>query len=266
MKRLLILTTLMIFLTMASACGRRGVAEEWLPTPIATYALDAADNNTAAEPVGESPTITPLPTETTAPTVEPPTATPLPTETTAPTPEPTAAPAASEPITDTVAPEGATVDAAASPITATTELTASVTPETPEATQAAEDESAAQDEAPSVDSAHEGLPEEILAAMATADAERGAQLTLQWGCIGCHNMDPDVQMAGPTWRNMAETAAMRVSGQSAGLYLYNSIIHPNDFVVEGYPAGVMIATYRDQLSDQDLADLVTYLLTLRADE
>jgi hypothetical protein len=73
-----------------------------------------------------------------------------------------------------------------------------------------------------------------------------------------------MMMVGPTWYNLAETAATRVPGQSAEAYLYNSIIHPNDFVVQGYLAGIMLQTYEQTLSDQDLADLITYLLTLHA--
>ena len=62
---------------------------------------------------------------------------------------------------------------------------------------------------------------------------------------------------------MAETAATRVEGESAPAYFYNSIVHPNDYVVDGYAPGVMIQTYGDTLSDQDLADIIGYLLTLK---
>ena len=96
--------------------------------------------------------------------------------------------------------------------------------------------------------------------MADADPNRGEQLTIQNACTGCHTLDPDVMMVGPTWHNLAETAANRVEGQNAAEYLYYSIIDPNDYVVEGFPLNVMLQIYADTLSDQDLADLVTYLL------
>ena len=47
---------------------------------------------------------------------------------------------------------------------------------------------------------------------------------------------------------------------SSGLYLYNSIVHPNDYVVEGYPAGVMLQIFGN-LPAQDIADLISFLLT-----
>jgi cytochrome c551/c552 len=105
-----------------------------------------------------------------------------------------------------------------------------------------------------------GLPAGVAAAMADADPNRGEQLTIQNACTGCHTLDPDVMMVGPTWHNLAETAANRVEGQNAAEYLYYSIIDPNDYVVEGFPLNVMLQIYADTLSDQDLADLVTYLL------
>jgi hypothetical protein len=78
-------------------------------------------------------------------------------------------------------------------------------------------------------------------------------------------MNPAQIMVGPTWHNLAETAATRVEGQSAEEYLYLSIVKPNAFVVEGYLPNIMLQTYDALLSDQDLADLVAYLLTLRGE-
>ena len=105
-----------------------------------------------------------------------------------------------------------------------------------------------------------GLPEAIAAAMATADPANGEALSLVNACIGCHALDPDQQMTGPTWHNMGDTAANRVGGSSPALYLYNSIANPNAFVVEGYPSNIMPQNYNDTLSEQDFADLVSYLL------
>lgn len=105
-----------------------------------------------------------------------------------------------------------------------------------------------------------GLPEEIAAAMAASDVANGEALTLANGCIGCHALDPDQQMTGPTWYNVGDTAANRVAGGSPALYLYSSIANPNAFVLDGYPANVMPQNYSETLSVQDLADLVSYLL------
>ena len=48
--------------------------------------------------------------------------------------------------------------------------------------------------------------------------------------------------------------------ESPGLYLYHSIAAPNDYIVRGYQEGVMLQNYREELSDQDFADLITYIM------
>ena len=115
------------------------------------------------------------------------------------------------------------------------------------------------------DSTLDGLPDNLLAAMADADPARGEQLTLTNGCIGCHALNPNQVMAGPTWHNVGATAATRVEGESAALYLYNSIFHPNDYVVEGYMPNIMLQIYEQTLSDQDVADIISYLLSLQGE-
>ena len=108
-----------------------------------------------------------------------------------------------------------------------------------------------------------GLPESLLAAIADADPDNGETLTLSVGCIGCHSLDPNQFMAGPTWYDMAQTAAGRAEGESAGLYLYHSIVDPNAYVVEGFLPNIMLQTYKDTLAEDDLADIMAYLLTVR---
>lgn len=104
-----------------------------------------------------------------------------------------------------------------------------------------------------------GLPENIAAAMATADPARGQQLSVTSQCIACHSLDPAQVMTGPTWHNVGDTAANRVEGMGPALYLYDSIVAPSDFVVPNFP-DAMLKTFRDTLSDQEIADLVAYLL------
>ena len=128
-------------------------------------------------------------------------------------------------------------------------------------TAAPTDDQAASASSKEADPVLAGLSENMLAAMAIADPARGEQLTLTNGCIGCHSLNPNQVMAGPTWRNVGKTAAARVAGQSAALYIYNSILHPNDFVVETYMPNIMLQIYEQTLSDQDLADIIAYLLS-----
>ncbi len=105
-----------------------------------------------------------------------------------------------------------------------------------------------------------GLPEDFAAALAAANPARGETLALANGCIGCHVLDPNQIMSGPTWYHMGDTAANRRPGVSPAFYIYESIIAPNAYVVSGYPANVMPQNYGDTISLEDLADLVAYLL------
>lgn len=106
-----------------------------------------------------------------------------------------------------------------------------------------------------------GLPENIAAAMATADPARGQQLSVTSQCVACHSVDQAQVMTGPTWHNVGDTAANRIEGMSPANYIYDSIVAPSDFVVPNFP-DAMLKTFRETLSDQDIADLIAYLLTL----
>jgi cytochrome c551/c552 len=106
------------------------------------------------------------------------------------------------------------------------------------------------------------VPSGFATALEGADAARGQQLTLSYGCIGCHSLDDSMRMVGPTWHDLKETAAARVPGQEVAEYLYTSIVRPNAYVVPGYLPNVMVQSYGQQLGEQELADMVKYLLTL----
>ena len=45
-------------------------------------------------------------------------------------------------------------------------------------------------------------------------------------------------------------------------YIHTSITQPGAFVVEGFQDGVMPLNFGETLSEQDINDLVAYLLTL----
>lgn len=112
-----------------------------------------------------------------------------------------------------------------------------------------------------------GLPENIVA-LIPGDAERGLDLTVPHNCIGCHVTDNSLVDVAPTWLEIADTAVGRAEQlglAGPALYLYTSIINPNDYIVDGYTSDVMPETYAVDLSEQDLADLLTYLLEQRAE-
>ncbi len=81
-------------------------------------------------------------------------------------------------------------------------------------------------------------------------------------CASCHALAPDVVLVGPTFWNIANTAAARVPGQDAETYLRNSIVYPGDYIVEGYQ-DVMQKNFGEVLSSEDINAVIAYLMTLR---
>jgi cytochrome c553 len=82
-------------------------------------------------------------------------------------------------------------------------------------------------------------------------------------CDSCHSLEPGVDLVGPSLAKAGAEAGTRVSGQSAEAYLRESIVDPNAYVVDGFASNVMPATYAAQLSEQQIEDLVAFMLTLK---
>jgi cytochrome c oxidase subunit II len=100
-------------------------------------------------------------------------------------------------------------------------------------------------------------------AVDTEAAARGQTLAQETGCLNCHTTDGSAG-TGPTWKGLAGASRPLASGESVtadNAYLFNSIVDPTSQVVEGFDA-VMPTTYNDQLSQQDIDDLVAYINSL----
>jgi mono/diheme cytochrome c family protein len=89
-----------------------------------------------------------------------------------------------------------------------------------------------------------------------ADPANGEKLFAS-NCGGCHGA---ADGAGPALTGMGERAASRVEGLSAEEYLHQSIVEPGAYVVEGF-SNIMPATYGEKFSEQELNDIVAYILT-----
>ena len=90
---------------------------------------------------------------------------------------------------------------------------------------------------------------------------RGQQVYSAAGCAGCHAIEGISNgVVGPGLTQIGSVAATRVDGVSAEDYIRNSILNPNAFVVEGYQSNVMPQNYGQQLSNQELDDLLEFLL------
>lgn len=94
------------------------------------------------------------------------------------------------------------------------------------------------------------------------DPANGATLFTNNGCNACHAVDQPTTLVGPSLMGLASVAGERVEGQSAVEYLRLSIVAPNDHLVEGFTAGLMPSTFSMTLSDDQINDLIAYLLTL----
>jgi nitric oxide reductase subunit C len=84
----------------------------------------------------------------------------------------------------------------------------------------------------------------------------------QAGCVTCHSLEAGKKLVGPSMAGLASRAGSTVSGKSAEAYIRQAILEPNAHVVADYPQGVM-QTYAKDLKEQELNDLVAYLLTLK---
>ena len=82
-------------------------------------------------------------------------------------------------------------------------------------------------------------------------------------CKSCHMTTAGHAMftIAPNLKGIAERAALRIPGMTAPQYIEDSIRNPADYLVSGF----YVAMYPDfgkDYSDQDIADVVTYLMTL----
>ena len=83
------------------------------------------------------------------------------------------------------------------------------------------------------------------------------------GCRICHSLEPGQRLVGPSLAGVAAAAGTRVPGLTAEEYLRQSIIEPDAYIVEGFQPGAMLPDVADDLTEQQLDDLVAFLLTLR---
>ena len=86
------------------------------------------------------------------------------------------------------------------------------------------------------------------------------------GCRICHSLEKGETIIGPSFYGIADRADERVPGMSAEDYLRQSIVEPNAFVVPGYPAGQMIQNFGQILTEEQINDLIAFLMTMEEDD
>lgn len=118
----------------------------------------------------------------------------------------------------------------------------------------------------------EGVGTDITVELPEGDATRGEQLAVAQGCAGCHIS----QQIGPPWMSTDSQPGIGTraeerytqpdytgNAESAQQYLLESIVQPNIFVVEGFQPNIMPQNYGDLITDQQAADIIAYMLTLK---
>ncbi len=98
--------------------------------------------------------------------------------------------------------------------------------------------------------------------LARADPTRGDELLARFDCVACHRAGA-VNGVAPAFSGIAARAAERRPPLSAAAYLYESITRPQAHIVEGF-VGAMPQDYAARLTDQQLGDIIAYLLTADA--
>jgi len=112
---------------------------------------------------------------------------------------------------------------------------------------------------------------DITKELPVGDPEAGALVAERLACVACHIAAP----TGPAWLasesepGIGTRAASRLTqsdyagtAQTAAQYLFESIVLPNVYVVQGFSEGLMPGSYGTSLTDQEIADLIAYLLSL----
>lgn len=102
------------------------------------------------------------------------------------------------------------------------------------------------------------------------DAERGKALfnefrpEVNFACATCHYQDREDQLVGPGLLNVGVRAETRVPGQTAAEYIHNSILTPSAFVVPNFPDQLMPQIYSQVFTEEQISDIIAYLLTLHS--
>lgn len=101
--------------------------------------------------------------------------------------------------------------------------------------------------------------DQVAALLADSNPGNGAKLVEKYNCIACHRAGAENDIA-PPFAGVAERAPSRRPPLTAEAYIYESITHPTAYVVDGFTPA-MPQNYPDVLTEQELGDIIAYLLT-----
>ena len=87
-------------------------------------------------------------------------------------------------------------------------------------------------------------------------------LGVNTGCRVCHSLKEGQVIVGPSLDGVGTRATSAVRGLSAQEYLLESIVDPDAHIVDGFKPGVMPQRFDELLSEDQISDLVAFLMTL----
>ena len=93
-----------------------------------------------------------------------------------------------------------------------------------------------------------------------ADPAVGEELVELYGCTVCHGGDNAGRLA-PGYTGLSGIAEERRPPLTAEAYVYEAIIYPGAHTVEGYTNN-MPRIYDSQITDDDLGDIIAYILSV----
>ena len=80
-------------------------------------------------------------------------------------------------------------------------------------------------------------------------------------CGACHSTEPGTVIVGPSLAGITTAGATRIDGLDARAYVYNSIMQPSDYLVEGFD-DIMPQDLAKKLTGEELDGVVAYVLSL----
>lgn len=89
------------------------------------------------------------------------------------------------------------------------------------------------------------------------------QPAASFACATCHYVDREDQLIGPGLLNVSQRAESRVPDMGVEEYLHTSIVDPGAFVVPNFPDGLMPRNWAEIYSEQEINDIIAYLMTLQ---
>lgn len=107
----------------------------------------------------------------------------------------------------------------------------------------------------------------LLAAKTASAVPVGKTIVQKIGCFACHSIN-GTRIVGPTWLHLYGSNVTVITNgkervvKADDAYIRHSILDPPADIVKGYPNGLM-QSYKGQLSDADIKNIIDYLKTLK---